>query len=401
MKLIVTTEKRFSRMADGLVVTDNKSSTGYQFWTRYLSVFDEVMVLGRLGDKPSRAGTSVEGQGVSFVPIPDYSGGYQFLCRRAAIESVLRGLIMQPAPTAFLVRAPATFGNMLIRNLVDNFIPYGLEIIGDPYDVFAPGVISHPFRPLLRAWSAFTLKRQVRSACAVSYVTARQLQKRYPSLPEAYTTNYSSIELPLCSFGSTRTWNKKPLCPKLIFVGSLAQLYKAPDVLLKAVASLIHEKQKVSLTILGAGNYLEFLRNLAADFGIQDQICFKGQVPSGKNVNEELDQADIFVLPSKTEGLPRAMIEAMARGLPCIGTSVGGIPELLEQTEIVPAGDSSALANKISELVNDPQRMSTLSEINILKAREYCSDVLQIRRNAFYKHLKTITNKLTQSKSLL
>jgi glycosyltransferase involved in cell wall biosynthesis len=85
------------------------------------------------------------------------------------------------------------------------------------------------------------------------------------------------------------------------------------------------------------------------------------------------------------------MIEAMARGLPCIGSDVGGIPELMEPTECVPASDAQALAAKIMELLADPQRLADLSRVNLQKAQEYNAKVLRPRRQALYQAVKEAT----------
>jgi len=99
----------------------------------------------------------------------------------------------------------------------------------------------------------------------------------------------------------------------------------------------------------------------------------------------------MFVLPSRVEGLPRAMIEAMARALPCIGSSVGGIPELLAPEDIVPPGDIKALADKIREVLSTPGRLEKMSARNLEHARQYSEDALRINRNRLYRHLKEIT----------
>jgi len=99
----------------------------------------------------------------------------------------------------------------------------------------------------------------------------------------------------------------------------------------------------------------------------------------------------LFVLPSRTEGLPRAMIEAMARGLPCVGSAVNGIPELLPVEDMVPPNDVPALAEKIREVLTNPERMAQMSARNLDKAREYADNVLYERRTAFYQHLKAET----------
>ncbi len=87
------------------------------------------------------------------------------------------------------------------------------------------------------------------------------------------------------------------------------------------------------------------------------------------------------------------MIEAMARGLPCVGSRVGGIPELLPDECLVPPNDSHALAAKIVELSRDPKRMQTQSERNLRKAQEYRDEVLSVRRTEFYRQVRETTER--------
>jgi glycosyltransferase involved in cell wall biosynthesis len=121
------------------------------------------------------------------------------------------------------------------------------------------------------------------------------------------------------------------------------------------------------------------------------RTLFLGELPAGEAVRAELDRADLFVLPSRTEGLPRAMLEAMARALPCLGSTVGGIPELLPPEDMVSPGDVTALARKIREVLADPPRMSRMSARNLEKAQAYREEILQERRVAFYQHVKEKT----------
>ena len=176
-------------------------------------------------------------------------------------------------------------------------------------------------------------------------------------------------------------------------VGTLAQLYKAPDLLLDAVAACVHRGLDLRLRIVGEGRYRAVLEARAAALGLGDRVHFRGQLTAGEPVRRELDQADLFVLPSHQEGLPRAMIEAMARALPCIGSMVGGIPELLAAEDLVPPGDPASLARKIREVVTNPERMAQMSARNLMKAREYRSDVLRPRRISFYRHLRAETTR--------
>jgi glycosyltransferase involved in cell wall biosynthesis len=120
-------------------------------------------------------------------------------------------------------------------------------------------------------------------------------------------------------------------------------------------------------------------------------VRFLGHLPPGDAVRKELDAADLFVLPSRTEGLPRALIEAMARALPCIGSSVGGIPELLSPSERFPPDDVDALAGKILEILGDRNRCSRLSHENLQKAGDHHLDALRPRRQAFYRAVREAT----------
>jgi glycosyltransferase involved in cell wall biosynthesis len=177
---------------------------------------------------------------------------------------------------------------------------------------------------------------------------------------------------------------------RLVFVGSLEQLYKAPDVLLDAMALCLRESPSFLLTIVGEGRHLPELEQRARTLGIADRVRFAGKLGASA-VREELDRSSLFVLPSRTEGLPRAMLEAMARGLPAIGSAVGGIPELLAAEDLVPAGDAPALARRILEVTRDPRRMDAMSERNRRKALEYREENLRPRRVAFYRHVAEAT----------
>jgi glycosyltransferase involved in cell wall biosynthesis len=174
-------------------------------------------------------------------------------------------------------------------------------------------------------------------------------------------------------------------------VGTLAHLYKGPDVLIDAVARCLQAGLDLRLKLVGDGKHRKQLEARAAGQGLAGRVTFLGQLSAGAAVRDVLDEADAFVLPSRTEGLPRAMVEAMARALPCIGSTVGGIPELLPAEDMVPPGDVEALASKIREVVTNPRRMARMSASNLEKAQEYREEVLAQRRAEFYRHVQEHT----------
>jgi glycosyltransferase involved in cell wall biosynthesis len=263
-----------------------------------------------------------------------------------------------------------------------------VEVLGDPQDVFSRRAVRHPLRPFFRELYKKALVRQCANAAACAYVTAGALQQRYPASEDAFTTNYSSVTLDDSSYvKSARTTFANHGRRRVICVGTMAQMYKGYDVLLRAVAQLIKSGGDFHLVLVGDGAHRLELEQLSQSLGLGDRVEFRGQLPFS-SIFAELDQADIFVLPSRAEGLPRAMIEAMARGLPCVGTLVGGIPELLEPSELVSPNDPVALADKLHELDSDPSRLVALSAQNLQKSKQYCASVLGPRRTDFYRRLR-------------
>ena len=407
MRLSLVTEHRFERTPDGAVWT--ATANAYAFWARYLAVFDEVNIAARLREVSSASQSSLraDGPGVGFSAVPHYIGPYQFASRWLSIRRALREAIRED--DAVLMRVPSFLANCIERTLRRRRQPYGLEVVGDPYDGLAPGSIRHLLRPLLRISLPRQLRRQCDRAAGVAYVTERALQRRYPTrgvttgvsdaaIPattiggsaRVFTTHYSSLSLAADPFPVPRNVSAGSAV-RLICVGSLEQFYKGHDVLLRSMEKCVAGGIDLQLTLVGNGRIRPQLESLARRLGIGARCEFLGQLEHGPAVLAELDKADLFVLPSRTEGLPRALIEAMSRGLPCISTEVGGIPELLPSEDLVPPGNVTALAAKIREVARSAVRRKQMSQRNVAVARRYAEDVLQPRRAEFYRHIQTAT----------
>jgi glycosyltransferase involved in cell wall biosynthesis len=388
MNLLVNCPQHFDRTPDGQVWTNGRFP--YSFWTRYLAVFDCVTVLARVRDVSELSGErqAASGAGVRFLCVHDYTGPGQYVLRAPAVAEAARKAVQNG--NAILLRPPGEMAAWVLWHMRKSRRPYAVEVVADPYDVFGQNGVRHPLRPVFRWWFTRALKRQCANACAAAYVTERALQRRYPAAPDALVTHYSSIELPESALVSAPRGARPNRTARIIFVGTLAQLYKGPDVLIDALAKC-RTHTDAELVIVGSGRHQTELEQRAKACGLGDRVWFRGQLTSPVNVRAELDRADLFVLPSRQEGLPRAMIEAMARALPCIGSNVGGIPELLPAEDIVPPNDVPALASKIVEVLQQPARMQQMSARNLTKAGEYRDDVLNARRREFYQFLRNRT----------
>ncbi len=389
-----------------------KTAYGGEFWLRYLRVFDGVTIVARAQPvaQPRQGWQRVDNQQVNFAPVPYYLGPWQYLRKvimvRKAVQDALLG------ECAVILRS-GELANCATRVLRRERRPFGVEVGGDPYDSLAPGCVRSVLRPLARVRATRALKRLCSSASAVSYVTAGYLQRRYRAngkqsaisdvelpaspMPEEecpFVTNYSSVRLEQDAFAAPDQAQRR-LSPvgRLVFVGSLAQMYKGVDILLPALAVCAGRGLDLQLSIVGDGRHRMELEKSAHNLGIGDRVRFLSELPVGQSIRECLDQADLFVLPSRTEGLPRAMLEAMARALPCIGTAVGGIPELLDPEDLVPAGDVAALARMIEAVCGNPARRVRMAARNLRKAGEYRADILTVRRDEFYRHIRNETER--------
>lgn len=393
MRVDVLLEQRFCMMPDDSVWTP--ASFSYSFWERYLAVFAEVRIFARVArvNEPQENWRRVDGEGVTVAGLPYYLGPYQFLLKRRALRRALVHSLDRNS--AVILRVPSPIGTIAVELLGAHAQPYGVEVLGDPWDVFAAGVVQHPFRLYFR-WRGFRdLRYVVKQAAAAAYVTKYALQRRYPAREAAFTSHYSSIELPPHAFvAGPRTWHCSPRNGRrVVSVGSLEQLYKAPDIAIEAVAQCAASGDDIELIWVGDGRYRANVEAIARSTQCPERFHFMGNLAGADCVRRELDKADVFLLVSRTEGLPRSLIEAMARGLPCIGSRVGGIPELLPDECLVPPNDSRALAAKILELLRDPKRMQTLSARNLRKAREYRDEELAPRRTEFYRQVREATER--------
>ncbi len=136
----------------------------------------------------------------------------------------------------------------------------------------------------------------------------------------------------------------------LLYVGQLVEV-KALDVLIRAVGVLQdHFPEPVIAHLVGEGPLEGELRALAVREGVAEAIVFEGQKRHGE-VAEWMAAADLLCLPSKREGCPNVVLEALATGIPVVASAVGAIPDLVDRSSglLVSQGDSGALAEAIAE----------------------------------------------------
>jgi glycosyltransferase involved in cell wall biosynthesis len=293
-----------------------------------------------------------------------------------------------------IIRLPslsATFVEMVYEFIKK---PYAIEVVADPKNAYAE-------KPLAAKFLSFLLRRACLHANGVSYVTQFALQKEYPcqarmqSIPTSkyFESYYSSIILRPCFFAGPKNYGPMNNTIRLIHTANnINNDVKGHDVVIKVVKKLVDEGIDATVTFIGDGDRRKALELMAQNFGIGDKIHFTGFLSSPEEVREKLLSADLFIFPTKAEGLPRAVIEAMAVGLPCLSTPVNGIPELLPSQYMFDPLDVEGFADAISHLIQHPEELTEMSKVNIIKAREYEYDKLNKRRCEFYGKLKKLVN---------
>lgn len=133
---------------------------------------------------------------------------------------------------------------------------------------------------------------------------------------------------------------------------------KGVDVLIEAFALVRNELPRAELVLIGDGAERQTLEKRATELGLADHIQFFGMCD---DVMQLLNGFDLFVLPSRTEGLPLAVLEAMAASLPIVATAVGGVPQALRHGEagvLVPPEEPEVLAQAIVQLAANGQHMA-------------------------------------------
>ncbi|MGB0868605.1 MAG: glycosyltransferase [Flavobacteriales bacterium] len=387
MTLVFVTEARFTRGANGVIY--GESSFNNSLWPKYLRSFSSVKVLARVIEDPDYSDSEKlisSMKNVSFIEVPYYIGPKQFLEKRLAIKRLLKQIIKQNLNCVFICRIPGLLGDICISILRKEKKEYGVEVVGDPWDVFSKNSINHILSPFFKYFYFYKLRQNVIHANAVLYVTERTLQERYPAKPGVFVTYASNVELFESDFSVHPKQYSSFNVPTIISVGSLEQMYKSPDIVLKALRILKDKKIEFRFIWLGGGRYMNEMITLSKDLQIDDCVQFLGNV-SMVSVRQKMTEADIFVLASRTEGLPRVIVEAQAKGLPCIGSNIGGIPELLSKRALVEPENIQDLVGKIETFLLNKELYNSEAKVNLNNSKNYSHKLLTKRREKFFESL--------------
>jgi glycosyltransferase involved in cell wall biosynthesis len=187
----------------------------------------------------------------------------------------------------------------------------------------------------------------------------RLLRERVP--PQRIAIVKNGLDLPV------QRRSRRTELRRVVVVANLRP-EKGHDVLIDAAVEVIRRFPDARFELVGGGSERGALAARATERGVAHAFTFLGH---RDDVPERLATADIFVLPSRSEAFPNALLEAMAAGLPVIASGVGGVVELVENGRtgfLVPAGNAFALADRICRLMADPslgRRLGTAARADV------------------------------------
>lgn len=281
-----------------------------------------------------------------------------------------------------IIRLPSSLGSVALRYAKKFKIPYIVEVVACPWDVLWNfSIIGKLYAP----FAYLKMKRNVYKSEYVIYVSEKFLQNRYPTIGN--NTNISNVYLPfdeefiiskkIDRYKSINKNNKIIFCT----LAALDVPYKGQSYVLKAIAKLKSMGYNIEYQLAGSGDK-SIINEQIKELDLEANVIVEGFINSNK-VNQLLEKVDIYIQPSKTEGLPRAIIEAMHRGCVCLGSNVGGIPELLEERFLFDAGNVNQLVKLLQNTI-DRQDLSQIAFDNYLKSKNFEIEVLSTKRIEFY-----------------
>lgn len=391
MKVMVVSDAHLFKTDDGRYWC-NTAMHGYNFWLRYLFDFSEVVVVARvkrisieLAEKNNYI--RADGNGVSVFDLPFVRGIKGYSSNMLKIRKACKDAAYCADSAVF--RVPSIPAYMVLGEYKKLQKPYALEVVIDPEDEYSN-------YPVLRGLEVRKLKQECGFANGVSYVTQYYLQKKYPSGKSLGRTDkdyfesyYSSIDLKSEFFWAQRKYGLKN--PKEISIlhiaNSINNNNKGHMTLINIASELKKRGINAKVTFIGNGDLIEYFKEKVHELNLDDSVVFTGYLSDKGMIRSYLKQADLFVFPTKAEGLPRVVIEAMATGLPVLSSNVDGIPELIDEQFLFAPDDVNGYVAKIIEIVSDESILRKMGTANYNRAMNYRSDILTQRRNEFYHKL--------------
>lgn len=385
--LYIHTAEKVKRNSQGKYYTDGTYDG--EVWKRYLDFFDNEITFLATMDTNIYEDEEIENK---YNTIPDK-------VKVVTLENITSSIVrffnpkIRKQRKKIIKKLVEDADAVIIRGNCDNAIkyakkyskPYIIEVVGCVWDA----LWNYNFKgKILAPLSFYNMKKNIKNSKYAIYVTNEFLQKRYPT--KGKNTNCSDVVLePMENNVLEKRKTKIQKNKEKIVLGTSAAIdvkYKGQENVIKVLPKLIKKGYNIEYQLIGNGSK-DRLEKIAKKYGVLNNVKFIGSIPHHK-VFEWLENIDIYIQPSKQEGLPRALVEAMSKACPAVGTKIAGIPELLDKDFIYSKNNLKQLEEKITILISDNKYILQQAEKNFEKAKEYSVEKINKRRERFYKQFK-------------
>jgi glycosyltransferase involved in cell wall biosynthesis len=380
----------------------------HSYFEPFIEAFGEVTVVGRgvpLNKNYDLKKLNVSsGPSVDFQLMPNINSLSGLLVNRAKVNAALAKLVGEA--DAVIIRAVSDLGWIAFQHAKAMNKPVAMEMAACAWDSTwnhgsRYGKIYAPIR--------YVRDRAItRHADFALYVSQNFLQGRYTSHGHTAVASNVRIPMPDAATLEKRLAKISGTGPEdMTVIGLIGTLGHK----LKGIHTALHALQRVEqrnpgrfiFKILGPGNPEKY-RMMARKLGLEHIVFFDGVIQSGTEVLKWLENIDIYIQPSYQEGVPRATIEAMSMGCPVIGSTAGGIPELLPPDWLHKPGDYHTLDTLLEKMIASKELQKESAVRNFEKAKFYTSERLMPVRREFWKsfadHARARQNKPTEAAKL-
>jgi len=316
----------------------------------------------------------------SIIGLPEINSPALYFKKSGELNATIEAAVKEA--DVLVARLPSLIGRRAIFYARKYNKPYMVEAVGCPWDA----LWNHSMMgKLVAPYGYRAMKKYIKDAPYVLYVTNRFLQERYPT--SGKSVGVSDVVLDPVSedvlkkrlakieaYSGDETW----------VLGTAAGLdvkYKGQQYVISAVANLAKSGKHFLYKVVGKGKGT-YLKSVIQQTGAAQSVEIVGQLPHHK-VFDFIDDTDIYIQPSKQEGLPRAVVEAMSRACPCLGSRTGGIPELLPDEFIFSKGNVGEIENILKNL--NKESLMKMARENFEKVKEFTPEKLDAKRMEFYR----------------
>lgn len=382
MKILYSTQG--SAEFDGYHYYHNGAQTNYK---RYMCLGDDMTILLSKKDVDHPTMSMID-ESVKLIFVKKLNSVSNLIKYTHSNKIIIESAVKQA--DVCVIHLPDGNGDTVVKYAKKYQKPYLCVVCGCAWD----SLWNYDWRGKIVAPFYYSQARKsIKDSPYVIYVTSGFLQKRYPTNGRWIACSNVNIETGVSSILDRRLQRIKEQDDiSVLKIGTSAAVdvsYKGQEFVIKAISILKKKGVLFEYHLIGKGDNNR-LRTIAESEGVEELVFFHGPLPHEK-VLVFLDDMDIYIQPSKTEGLPRATIEALSRGCLCMGTNIAGLPELIDSDYLFPKGDVMRIAEILERITKDD--LVNQAHVNYDRAKKYDMAYLARKRQTFLNEFKVLLNK--------